>query len=270
MVRWKKTLTTVAVASTVGGLLTGFASVDAVNPVGTVAEAQLAIDGVRETDSSLLLTAVSESAVGEVPLGDGSVTLPSDLAEGVLLQDPTGATISITAPGAEYAAEAVEADGGLVVYPGRNYSNSLLVGDGAVQMLTTIENPSSPTEYAYDVELDSGQTLQLVGDGAAVVNADGSIALAVANAWAKDANGTDINTRYKVDGSKLVQVVEHDTPGVAYPVVADPIWLAPWVVRCLMGIGLNSTQIANIASRGSLGSIAAAFGWAAVRCIMGR
>jgi hypothetical protein len=56
----------------------------------------------------------------------------------------------------------------------------------------------------------------------------------------------------------------------AYPVVADPLWLAPWVVRCLMGLGLNSVQITRIAQSGSIWAIASSFGYAAVRCLLGR
>lgn len=39
-------------------------------------------------------------------------------------------------------------------------------------------------------------------------------------AWATDANGQPVATHSSVDGSTLIQVVDHQ--GAAYPVVADP------------------------------------------------
>ncbi len=112
--------------------------------------------------------------------------------------------------------------------------------------------------------------MQLVdGGGAIVLNDDGTVALAVP--WAVDANGTKIATEFQVNGSTLTQQVDHSSvDDVAYPVVADPIWLSPWVIRCLIGIGLNGPQISRIASLGSPWSIAGAFGWAAARCVFGR
>lgn len=53
--------------------------------------------------------------------------------------------------------------------------------------------------------------------------ADGSVAGAVAPAWARDARGLPVPSRYELDGNVLTQVVEH-TAADAYPVVADP-WL---------------------------------------------
>jgi len=46
----------------------------------------------------------------------------------------------------------------------------------------------------------------------------------VAPPWAKDAAGENVKTHYQLNGSVLTQTVEHQAPGVAYPVLADP-WL---------------------------------------------
>jgi hypothetical protein len=66
------------------------------------------------------------------------------------------------------------------------------------------------------------------------VNEDGTVALAVASAWAKDANGKNIRTNYGVNGSTLTQVVD------------------------------------RIAQTGTPSAILAAFGYGAFRCIIGR
>lgn len=43
-------------------------------------------------------------------------------------------------------------------------------------------------------------------------------------AWATDANGNDVPTRYELNGSTLTQIVDHQSADVAYPVVADPAY----------------------------------------------
>ncbi|WP_232487807.1 MULTISPECIES: hypothetical protein [Bacillus] len=43
-------------------------------------------------------------------------------------------------------------------------------------------------------------------------------------AWAKDAHGKTVSTHYKVDGNKLIQIVEFDKKST-FPVIADPGWI---------------------------------------------
>lgn len=84
------------------------------------------------------------------------------------------------------------------------------------------------------------------------------------------ATADDVPTHYEVHGSTLTQIVDHTGGRFAYPVVADPVWLAPSVVRCLIGIGINGATITRIASSGSPGAVLAAFGYGAFRCVLGR
>lgn len=60
-------------------------------------------------------------------------------------------------------------------------------------------------------------------------SADGAFLGGLTPPWAKDANGTQLTTRYEVESSStggvvVTQVIEHHSGGAAYPVVADP-WL---------------------------------------------
>lgn len=48
------------------------------------------------------------------------------------------------------------------------------------------------------------------------------IVTAVAPAWALDANGESVPTQYRIEGTTLVQVIDHH--GATYPVVGDPCW----------------------------------------------
>ena len=228
----------------------------------TVAEALAGVGG------SLVATAAS--GVGEIALDGGTVEVPDNLTDGVTFTAPDGSELAITLPGAEAAGDASVLADGTVTYPAEDFSNAIVVSDIGVQMLTTIADSSAPTTFEYEVALEPGQVLQIVDGGAAVVNADGTVAVSVADAWAVDANGAAVPTTYEVEGSTLVQHVDHTSDFVAYPVVADPFFLAPWVVRCLIGIGLNGPQISRIASAGSPGAILAAFGFGALRCVLGR
>ena len=143
--------------------------------------------------------------------------------------------------------------------------------DSGVQILTTISNRNAPTRYSYDVSLRPGQAFELLeGGGASVVNPDGSIELVAAPAWARDSQGREVPSHFEVGGNALVQVIDHaSNSDLSYPIVADPIWLAPLVVKCLVKLGLSGPTIAKIASAGTPAAIFAAVGFAAVRCIFG-
>lgn len=229
-----------------------FAGVEAVNP-----------DLIREPLSP-------ELTVGTFPLGHGAVDVPSNLTTGVTFTAPDGGTLTISPSDVSTAEQAAPLPRGGVVFPDEDSAHSVIVVDQGVQMLTTMMSPDAPTRHSYDLDLAPGQQLQLVDDGVVVTDADGSVILSAAAPWATDAEGNAVPTTYEVDGSTLTQVVEHTTVDAAYPIVADPIWLAPWVVKCLVGIGISGPDIVRIASLGSPWSIGAAFGRAAVACVFGR
>lgn len=224
---------------------------------------------VEKTDPALLRDSVA-GGTGTTPVGDGEVTVPDNLSDGVTMTGEDGQVLKIELPHAATAGAATALTDGTVTYPGESSANSIIVSDLAVQMLTTITSADAPRDYAYEVTLGEGQTLALIDDGAAILNADGSSAIVVGDAWAVDAQGANVPTSYSIDGSTLTQAVDHATRDVTYPVVADPIWFAPAIVRCLAGIGLNAPQIANIIASGSPGSIGGALGRAALACIRGR
>lgn len=65
---------------------------------------------------------------------------------------------------------------------------------------------------------------QVDGGFIEIIDKRGEYVGGVAPAWAKDANGTQVPTRYEINGSTLTQIVDHTSGGFAYPIVADP-WL---------------------------------------------
>lgn len=69
--------------------------------------------------------------------------------------------------------------------------------------------------------------------------------------WAFDANGTPVPTHYEVQGSTLVQVVDHTGAGIAYPVVADPTFITGtnvWFGGFYGAVRFNRTETNQIAA----------------------
>ncbi|PPI41717.1 hypothetical protein C5D50_01750 [Rathayibacter sp. RFBD1] len=226
---------------------------------------------VENANAALLRDSIADGTGRTRLVGGDSVTVPSDLLDGVTLASDKGQPLMIQLPHASTAGAPAVLGDGTVIYPGQSSANSVIVSDSGVQMLTTIADAEAPADYPYEVTLSEGQTLALVDNGAALVNADGSTAVVVGDAWAIDANGAAVPTRYSVEGATLTQHVDHTaTENIAYPVVADPVWLAPAVIRCLSGLALTGPQIATIASTGSPASIGGALGRAALACLTGK
>jgi hypothetical protein len=78
-----------------------------------------------------------------------------------------------------------------------------------------------------------------------VVGADGWIVTAVAPPWALDANAQSVPTGYRIEGTTLVQVIDHH--GAAYPVVGDPNWDVFWN---RVAIYFNRAEIKTIKDSG--------------------
>jgi hypothetical protein len=101
-----------------------------------------------------------------------------------------------------------------------------------MQGLVVIDGPDAPTEYRFDMTVPDGAVLLPSTDGGAVVvDAEGLVVAPVAPAWAVDANGQPVPTHYRIDGTTIVQVIDHH--GAAYPVVGVPCW---WGWSCLKQI----------------------------------
>lgn len=212
------------------------------------------------------------SPVGTTSQGDGTITVPSDPSRGIILDANESEQLRIGLPNADESGPAQVVEPGVASYLGDQSASSVVVADYGVQMLTTIASPDAPTRYDYQLTLAEGQRLGLTDEGLpAIFGTDGSVDVAVAAPWAQDANGAAVPTHYEITGDALTQVVDHTaSANTAYPVTADPIWIAPWVFKCLLGLGLKGPDIVRIAQLGTPAAIGAAFGRAAVACIFGK
>lgn len=95
-----------------------------------------------------------------------------------------------------------------------NYSFNFNVPDG-YQLMTSEEYNDKDSEAGYVYIVNEDNVIE--EDGRETVDVMGVIA----PAWAKDANGNNVNTSYIINGNTLTQSIEFDENS-AFPIVADP------------------------------------------------
>lgn len=225
-------VTGVLLALSLAGVSAGPASAEdpaVAEPSGSeVAETAAAIADVPGVADTVSTEAVVEpNSDTAVAVSDQSaettIEIPSDPADGVSFDSPDGA-ISIGIPGARRAADA-ETVGATAVYTDAAPATTVAAqptDDGGVRVLAVLDGSAAPTRFDYPLEIPSGATLQSAAGGEIHVTAEsGEVIASIAPAWAVDANGMAVPTRYTVSGTTLSQYVEHGE-GTVYPVVADP------------------------------------------------
>jgi hypothetical protein len=153
------------------------------------------------------------------------ITVPTDPSQSIAFGTPSGQTVSIDLPFAESASGAEVVADGVVTYDNNNSSSTAPVvkDDGSLQVVTVIDSATAPTRYPYELTLPAGTEIVASGDVLLFVD-DEKLVGGLAPAWAKDADGRDVPTRYEINGLTITQVVEHNGANFTYPIVADP-WL---------------------------------------------
>jgi hypothetical protein len=231
-------------------------SVRVVSAEGSVDTVATETGDALEVAGALVADAAPLSDVGDdfVAVVAGSVVeLPADPAESLVLDGAAG-EIGVDLPVVAGLGDGVVDESGAVVYESDTSPVSLAAQateDGGMQVLVVIDGPDAPTEYRFDMTVPRGAALRATPDGGAeVVGADGQVVTVVAPPWAVDANGESVPTGYQIEGTTLVQVIDHH--GAAYPVVGDPCW---WGWSCLKKI------VKGAATGGAVGAVGG--------CVMG-
>lgn len=186
-------------------------------------------------------------------------------APGVTVPD-RGSTVqagdlTITYPTAASTSRAINAH--TRVFDGRHFDQVVQsLGQDDVRMLTVLADASAPTRYDYSF---AGHQLRELDEGyVGVFDSDTGEPVAVIEpAWAKDANGAAVRTRYEINGSTLTQVVDVDR-NTAFPVVADPSvsghWWG-WQIR------FNRAETGRIAAGGAVcAAVLSGVPWAGLSC----
>jgi len=162
---------------------------------------------------------------------------------------------------------------GTATYPGRDRPDDhiavQLLEDGSTRIQTVLADASSPREYSYSLEgFVPVQGVDPQGEEVFAFLRKGGSGdfVPVAPAWAQDARGRSVPSRYEVRDDALVQVVL-PTERTLFPVVADPAWV--WMYGGY-GAKLNRSESSRVTSYaaavGMCGTLAQRFPHVAVSC----
>lgn len=181
---------------------------------------------VTQSSSEMTVQEVTDALArskGDVakPSPNNKLSIPADLSRGLTLTSSTGKQLSVNLPIPQGKPHKMA--NGTVLYTEEHSGGAVIPTKEGAQLLTVIRGAGAREEYVYTV---NGGSFQLSADGGAVVlNDSGKMQYIIAKPWAKDANGIDIPTKFRVEvnGALLVQDINH--VGAAYPVTADPRWI---------------------------------------------
>lgn len=199
-----------------------------------------------------------EGAAPAAPNSD--VTLPASGTGLAALELPGGGALTLDLP----AKGSADKEGLTTVFNGTATDTQVAVQPTAegLRALITIESPNAPERFPFPV---GGEVAQLVGqdDGSVLaLDADGVLVTSLAPPWARDADGKDVPTRYELEGTTVVQVVDHRSGTYAYGITADP-WVVVWFfVRWTVPLAINRCWAHPVCQRVIIGSTGAGIEWA--------
>jgi len=207
---------------------------DAPNEVAATAATAAIAEGVREVpvapsvrgaDTIVATTFKVQNAAAEV----STISLPVAPSGKVKIGSSSDQTpaVSIGLPTTGDHENAQVARDGTVVYQDSTGNVDIAaqpLQDGSVRIQAVLNDAAAPTEYSYRLGLPAGAVARLTQDGGVDILSPQQVINSIAPAWARDADGKAVPTRYELRGSDLVQVVEHTNGGFSYPITADPWW----------------------------------------------
>lgn len=156
----------------------------------------------------------------------GTVTTSDSAVSLDVKGTPAGLTIDLPVPA---DAELVVANDGTAVYASESPVDvAVQAHENGVRVQTVLDSKAAPERFAYTP--GANDTIVQNPDGSVIIYSldpatDAILVTEVAAAWAYDANGTPVPTRYELGRDGLVQVVEHKSGDFAYPIVADPTYI---------------------------------------------
>lgn len=193
--------------------------------VGFAIVATFGLAGPAQADERPSGTAIAiEKAVedaNQAPAAENdAVSLPANGDDSATLVSEEGA-IEFDLPATGDVEEATDA-GVLLVGTGDDTRIAVESTDHGVRALIHLDSEAAPERFEFRVSGDATK-LNLNDDGSVdALDADGNAVATAMPAWAVDATGRKVPTHYEVDGTNLVQIVEHRGGGFEYGITADP------------------------------------------------
>lgn len=190
---------------------------------------------------TLCTTVIEEKNAYCVEGTDCNIVIPK-IGNGFVLMQTNGYELGMTLPRIVTKSKGYVSENGTVVYTSEDKNSSIAVQaisdkkDGmafdAVRTMITIENANAAKEYQFDFDLPEGYSLISDYDykdshdkwdcgDIYIIDENNNIMATIDAAWAKDANGQNIETYYKVKGNSLIQHITFDN-NTAFPIIADP------------------------------------------------
>jgi len=218
-----------------------------------------------------LTAAEAAMVVAEATAVEGApaATAAADVVEtsvGVV-SDLPGSPVSLVLPEARVSGEVSTA----TVVDGEGDSQAVVqdVGGQGQRVAFIINSAEDPTEYQVDFDGAASLVVDSAG-GVVALDGAGQVVAVVDAPWARDASGTEVPTRFVVEGTTLTQVVDHTTATFAYPIVADPAVWSWWGVTYY----LNRRETVSVAvgwgvGLGIVGRIPGPVGWVLTGAVSG-
>lgn len=206
--------------------------VSTVASAGATSDPQVLVDGVTyDLEEAKQLTDYVAAAAPEsakpMEVGDTTrVTLPALAGEAIEASSGSGGpSWSLGLPDGLRPAP-LHRDSESVIFQSEDESHRVVTQEIASPQVGTrsyvvIDDATAPTRYEFELDLPRGSSLTLSKEGGVeAIDANGEPIVYVRPPWATDADGNDIPTRFTIDGTTVIQTIEHE--GAVYPVVGDP------------------------------------------------
>ncbi|MEB0288083.1 hypothetical protein QN355_16155 [Cryobacterium sp. 10S3] len=200
-------------------------------------------DTVTDALNSLgLLSNTLGSGAARATVADPGTTVLT--AERLQVRSKTG-TVEI-APVSTLSG-ALSADSKVTILAGPDSSYALTSQSGGAQAnagYIVLHNKNAPTDYRFQITANDKPAVLSEIDGRILVSDQNGIAVnVIGSAWAKDAQGSPVETSYTIDGNTLIQSVAPSS-STAFPVVADPRVQCDFV-WCTLEFTKTETQTAS-------------------------
>lgn len=168
--------------------------------------------------------AVNETGITFAPLASGDTTGLFSLED-----NSVGADFSTTPDGSAVLS------GDDKDYVVDSYDN------GSLRVQTVIASADANHKIPFELNLQDDEKAQVETDGSIgiyrVFEDEGTQLLtsSIEKPWAVDAAGKPVQTKFVLDGTRLIQIVEADATA-AYPITADPFWVPAIIVGLRVGV----------------------------------
>ena len=97
------------------------------------------------------------------------------------------------------------------------------IDDSSFAVFLVVNSVESATEFRFNNAVPVNHSVVTQEDGSVnFLDKDDNIVSGISTPWAFDANGVEVPTSFTLDGTTLVQKIEHQ--GFDYPIIADPNW----------------------------------------------